>query len=217
MITAVRTPAGAPGPMPEALAGFEHVTRYWDSLHESFAAKILPGEFYVTYHPELVVTVLGSCVSACVRDPLRGFGGMNHFMLPAQAEDSASDWSADLSTTTRYGNFAMERLLNELLKRGSVRRNLEVKIFGGGQVLAGMTDIGRLNVAFVREYLAAEGLRVVAEDVEDVYPRKVYYFPRTGRVRVLKLKKLANDTIVRRERDYMFELAAPIAGAVELF
>jgi len=204
--------------LPAPLPGFEHVTRYWDPLHGAYAAKILPGEYYVTTQSELIVTVLGSCVSVCVRDPRRRIGGMNHFMLPTQST-SGTGWEvADPSQAARYGSFAIELLLNELIKRGSSRKDLEVKITGGGAVLAGMTNIGKMNVAFARQYLKTEGLTIVGEDVEDIYPRKVYYQPLTGKVRVLKLKKLANDTIIQRERAYARDLRKPPKGGdVELF
>ncbi len=203
---------------PEPLPGFSHITRYWDPMHGTYAAKILPGEYYVTRHQELIVTVLGSCVSVCVRDPLRRIGGMNHFMLPSHSTNGGGWEVDDPSQATRYGSFAIETLLNELIKRGSRRRDLEIKVTGGGAVLAGMTNVGKMNVAFAREFLKAEGLHVVGEDVEDIYPRKVYYQPLTGRVRVLKLKKLANDTIFQREKAYATVLhAEPRRGAVELF
>ena len=204
-------------PPPAPLPGFSHVTRYWDPVHDSYAAKILPGEYYVTNQSEFIVTVLGSCVSVCVRDPRRRIGGMNHFMLPTSGSGAGAELP-DPTQAARYGSFAIELLLNELIKRGSSRDDLEVKITGGGAVLAGMTNIGRLNVAFAREFLEAEGLAICGEDVEGVYPRKVYYQPLTGKVRVMKLKKLANDTIFERERAYASTLARPRkAGAVELF
>lgn len=200
---------------PAVLPGYEHINRYWDRIHNCHAAKILPGEYYVTLFGELVTTVLGSCVSACVRDRILGIGGMNHFMLPHSNRVDA--WGGS-SAAARYGSYAMESLINDILKNGGRRENLEVKIFGGGQVLAHMTDVGSQNIAFVRGYIKVEGLELMAEDVGGPHPRKVVYFPDTGRVRIKKLRSMHNDTIVRRETQYKTQLdQAPVLGEVELF
>ena len=198
---------------PPALPGYEHINRYWDRVNERWAAKILPGEYYVSMRGELITTVLGSCVSACVRDSRLGIGGMNHFMLPSRDRTDHSD-----PITARYGSFAMETLINDILKNGGRRRNLEVKIFGGGQILAHMTDIGAKNIHFVKEYLALEKITLNAEDVGGPHPRKVLYYPDEGRVRVKKLRSLHNDTIIEREKRYIDELEQqPTAGDIELF
>lgn len=193
---------------PPRLTGFEGINRYWDPTHNMFAAKLLPGEHYVTREREMIVTVLGSCISACVRDPVTGVGGMNHFMLPASQNESHRTWggSNDKDYTMRYGDFAMKRLLNDILKNGGRRENLEVKIFGGGRILPQMTDIGGRNIAFIHEYIGANGLRLANEDTGGIYPRKVYYFPREGKVRVKKLRTLHNDTIMLREATYLEQL-----------
>jgi chemotaxis protein CheD len=202
---------------PLALPGFEHINRYWDKQHEKHAAKILPGEFYVTRHDEIIVTVLGSCISACVRDPITGIGGMNHFMLPVSAQLEA-DVNNSLGLSTRYGNYAMEHLINEILKYGGLRKNLEVKIFGGGKILAQMTDVGEKNMQFVRAFIHTEGLNLLSEDLGDIYPRKVHYYPKSGKVRVRKLRSLHNDTIGARERAYMRQIEAEQSQSdIELF
>ncbi len=202
----------------KSLPGFEAINRYWDRKHDMAAAKILPGEYYVTSNDEIITTVLGSCVSACVRDRVFGIGGMNHFMLPVS---DGGQWGGALdvtSTATRYGNFAMEHMINDILKHGGHRRNLEVKIFGGGQIINAMTDIGRRNIEFVLEYLATEGLDIIGRDLGGPLPRKILYFPASGRVRVKKLKNMHNDTIVKREQEYKHELEVkPLVGGVELF
>lgn len=205
--------------MPPALPGYEKINRYWDRLHEQYAAKILPGEYYVTRHQELITTVLGSCVSACIRDRKLGIGGMNHFMLPHSERVDINDWgSCTWSSATRYGSYAMERLINDILKHGGKRENLEVKLFGGGRIMAQMTDIGRQNINFVREYVRVEGLPVLSEDLGGFHPRKVVFFPQTGRVRVKRLRTMHNDTIILREVDYMEKLdEKPVQGEVELF
>lgn len=204
--------------LPAVLKGFEHINRYWDRLHGIIAAKILPGEYYVTLGDEMIVTVLGSCISACVRDPVAKVGGMNHFMLPMSNRQDAERWGGGADAPTRYGNYAMEHMLNDIFKQGGRRERLEVKIIGGGQIIAHMTDVGRRNIEFVKHYLRSEGLKVVGSDVGGIHPRKVYYFPVTGRGQVKKLTSLHNNTITERERQYLSTLQTqPIAGEVELF
>jgi chemotaxis protein CheD len=188
---------------------------YYDRNFDMDAAKILPGEYYYTPKDMLIVTVLGSCVSACIRDRVSGIGGMNHFMLPN--DSSANDI---VSASMRYGTYAMEILINELLKSGAKRENLEAKVFGGGAVLQNFNaiNVGERNSRFVREYLQAEKIRILAEDLEDIYPRKVYFFPRSGKVLVKKLKQLHNNTIINREMDYASRLSSrPSSGDIELF
>ncbi|MFP4147244.1 MAG: chemoreceptor glutamine deamidase CheD [Halorhodospira sp.] len=204
--------------LPACLPGFEHINRYWDPEHQVFAAKILPGEFYVTRQGEMVITTLGSCVSACVRDRRLGVGGMNHFMLPLRGGDP-HHWEGDpLSTGTRYGNHAMEQLINRILALGGRRDELEVKLFGGGRVLAGVTDVGQRNIEFAQEFVRTERLRLLGSDLGGDYPRKVQYFPETGRARSKKLLRTRNDTVVRREEHYLHEIdEKPVAGEVDLF
>ena len=183
---------------------------------EVWAAKILPGELYVSMHGEMISTVLGSCVAACIRDVRKGIGGMNHFMLPEPSEHSHG-WGND-NLTTRYGSWAMEALINEILKRGGTRDTLEVKLFGGGQIIENMTDIGARNILFVREFMKAEGLKIVAEDFGGSRPRKVLYFPDTGSVKLKRLNQVQNKTVFSRERDYAKRVnVEPTDGSVELF
>lgn len=207
----------APPPKP-TLPGFEHVRRSWNSNYQSWAARILPGEYYVTRNDEGVYTTLGSCISACIRDKVTGIGGMNHFMLPATEAEAASMKASGSSSATRYGNYAMEHLINEIMRNGGKRQNLEVKIFGGGRIMQNMTDVGKRNIDFVRDYLSIEGLSVVSEDVGDIFPRMVVYFPQTGRARVKRLRSLHNNTIVSQESSYIETIKAkPVAGEIELF
>lgn len=205
--------------MQKCLRGFHDINRYWDKTHDIFAAKILPGEYYVTSNKEAIVTVLGSCVSACIRDKVFGIGGMNHFMLPVNKNATKAE-IASMSNAARYGNFAMEKMINDILKHGGTRENLEIKIFGGGRVLQNMQslDIGNGNINFVREYIKTEHLNLVGEDVGDIFPRKVIYFPLTGKVKVKKLRQMHNRTIIERENNYMstFE-AKPVETDIELF
>ncbi len=199
--------------------GYEEVlapNHYFDRSFNIEAAKILPGEYYVTGRDMVLVTVLGSCVSACIRDKVSGVGGMNHFMLP----DAGTDQSNPLSSSARYGTYAMEMLINQLIKLGAKRPNLEAKVFGGGAVLRGFTvaNVGERNAAFVEQYLKMEGIRMVARDLLDIYPRKIYYFPATGKVLVKKLKSVHNNTIIEREKEYSSRLqVSKVEGDVELF
>ncbi|MGZ3182251.1 MAG: chemoreceptor glutamine deamidase CheD [Telluria sp.] len=189
---------------------------YYDRTFDCDAAKILPGEYYYTPKDMLIVTVLGSCVSACIRDRVSGLGGMNHFMLP----DGGGDANSPVSASMRYGTYAMEVLINDLLKAGAKRENLEAKAFGGGAVLRGFTamNVGERNASFVINFLKTEKIRVVAEDLNDIYPRKVYFFPRTGKVLVKKLMQTHNDTLAKRELDYASRLKVePVAGEIDLF
>jgi len=189
---------------------------YYDRTFDCQAAKILPGEYYFTNKDMLIVTVLGSCVSACIRDRVTGLGGMNHFMLP----DGGNDAGSPVSASARYGTYAMEILINDLLKAGAKRENMEAKVFGGGAVLKGFTaiNVGERNAAFVLNFLKVERIKVVAEDLNDVYPRKVYFFPRTGKVLVKKLMQTHNDTLVKREIEYASRLKVqPVAGEIDLF
>ena len=205
--------------LPRALVGFETINRYWDTTNNIFAAKLLPGEFYVSMNGELITTVLGSCVSACIRDTKSGVGGMNHFMLPIDISRDGKSWkNTPVNTQTRYGNIAMERLINVILAGGGKRENLEIKLFGGGKVLQIDTDIGSKNIDFVKRYLDIEGLAVAAEDVGGTRPRKIQYYPSTGRARVKSLNSLHNDTLKKRETSYIETINnTPIEGKIDLF
>jgi len=195
------------------------INRYWDHRHDIFAAKIKPGEYYVSVHGEMIATVLGSCVAACIRDPVSGIGGMNHFMLPDDSSSSSGTWKdTPVSSETRYGNVAMERLINVIIANGGDRKNLEIKVFGGGRVLNMSTDIGGNNIEFVKQYIAKEGFNIVTEDVGGVYPRKVQYFPLSGRVRMKKLYRLHNETLIQRETKYIDILKhEKLTGEIDLF
>ena len=204
------------------LPGFEHVRRFWDPAQSRMTVKVLPGEYYVSRQDELISTVLGSCVSACIFDRRLRLGGMNHFMLPESGGGSGGNgerdsWSATVGRAARYGNDAMEHLINALLKAGGRREDWDVKVFGGGRVLSQMTDVGARNIAFVQRYLQTEGLPVTAADLGDVYPRQVQFFPTTGKVRVRQMRGRDEFALVAREKQYLKQLANDaIKGEVEL-
>ncbi len=187
---------------------------YFDKNFDIDAVKIQPGEYFVTGRDMVLVTVLGSCVSACIRDRETGIGGMNHFMLP---DNMGGD---PVGLAGRYGTYAMELMINQILKTGARRSNLEAKVFGGGNVLRGFTvaNVGQRNAEFVIDYLQTENIALMAQDLLDIYPRKVYYFPATGRTLVKQLRSVHNDTIVQREQQYIARiLKSDIQGDVEIF
>ena len=181
---------------------FAHIRRMQDGRFPHEIAAILPGEFFVSDTPMIIYTVLGSCISACIRDPLAGVGGMNHFMLPKPKEVGNDSWGE----STRYGSYAMEALINEILKRGGVKSRLELKLFGAGRIYDGNIDVGARNAEWVLEYVKMEGLTACKTDLGDVLPRKVYYFTESGRVLMKKIEKVKNDTIAAREREYASKL-----------
>ncbi len=172
---------------------------YYDEYFNIDAVKILPGEYYATARPMLIVTVLGSCVAACIRDKVSGISGMNHFMLPA-----ASAFEEPVNDSACYGTYAMVALINQLLEMGAQRRSLEAKIFGGGNLLKDCKTarVGERNASFVRNYLKLEQIPIVAEDLLGIYPRKVYFFTDHGKVMVKKLIRLHNNTITQREQEH---------------
>lgn len=199
--------------------GFDHINRYWDQEHQTVAAKLLPGDFYVTTGDEMITTVLGSCVSACICDVVCGIGGMNHFMLPETSKSSLNGTAESIvGTALRYGNYAMEHLINTILQHGGKRKNLQVKLFGGGKIIATLGDIGSRNVSFALDYIDTEALRLVSHDLGDIYPRKVNFFPQTGRVRMKKIRDLHNETLLLREKQYSLQIKdMPVESKIELF
>jgi chemotaxis protein CheD len=204
--------------LPQAMAGFDHVRRYRDITKGLIIAKLLPGDFYVTREDEVLDTVLGSCVAACIRSPRLGIGGMNHFMLPRPSGAGADTWDDVRGRATRYGTASMEQLINRILSSGATRSELEVKVFGGARVLAAMTDVGTHNVSFVRDFLKKEGLKVLAEDVGDVCPRHVQFFPTSGKVRVRHLGAGQQSGVASREEKFLQGLdKQPVGGEIDLF
>ena len=183
---------------------------FYDAHFKNEAVKILPGEYFVHNEDMLIQTTLGSCIAACIYDRNAKVGGMNHFMLPEGAGDSG-----------RYGSYAMELLINEMMKRGASRMTMEAKVFGGGQVVSGMTtmNVGERNTAFVMEYLKTERIPVVSKDVLDIYPRKVCFLPGSGKAMVKRLAPTNPEAIVQQER-LAAQKAAPVSsagGSIDLF
>ena len=175
--------------------------------------KLFSGDWHVSTKPEMIVTILGSCVSACVRDPIAGVGGMNHFLLPGDEK-----MVAPLSDAARYGVFAMESLINGVLKAGGRKDRLEVKVFGGGNVINNSARIGSKNAAFIRNFMKQEGIRIVTEDLEGDLPRRIHYFPETGKVLLRRLNRKEDLRIAEEEARYKKQIAsAPVEGDIYLF
>jgi len=197
------------------LSGSEGEARtcYYERDFGKNAVKILPGEYFVSPDDIAISTVLGSCVSACIWDRVAKQGGMNHFMLPDGSGDSTG-------LAGRYGVFAMEQLINELIKRGCRKPNFEVKLFGGGAVMKNFTtmNVGERNAKFVLEFLRTEGIRVASQDLLDVFPRRVVFFPFSGRALCKKLAQ-ADASLVVAEQQYTAKAAksADKGGDIELF
>ena len=183
---------------------------YWDAHFRNEAVKVLPGEYFVFDEDILITTTLGSCIAACLWDRERRIGGMNHFMLPEGSGDSG-----------RYGSYAMELLINELMKRGASRTTLEAKVFGGGAVIGGMStiNVGERNTQFVIDYLQTERIPIVSRDVLEIYPRKVCFLPASGTAMVKRLAPTHTDAFVAQDRA-AGQKALPTAtggGSVDLF
>jgi len=177
--------------------------------------KVFLGQHQISDHPDdVLVTTLGSCVAACIRDPIAAIGGMNHFLLP----EVPSGQQGVIDAATRYGSVAMELLINDILARGGRRSRLEVKVFGGAKVIETSLEIGLQNAQFVLEYVAREGLALAGHDLGGTEARRIHYFPASGRVlrRLLRAETLG-DT-VRRELQFRSVLdQQPPTGEIELF
>jgi chemotaxis protein CheD len=214
-VAAARATPASPAP---AIQDSRTGRRFYDATQAAWVVKILPGEYYATDDKEeVLVTVLGSCVSACIRDPVRQVGGMNHFMLVQNKSGASGAWGNELESA-RFGNFAMEKLINDLLKRGCQRERMEIKVFGGANVTSSRNEIGTENGDFVLRYLKAEGLPCAAQDLGGIYPRRIIYFPMTGKVVRRLLTGRDQDSALREESSYANTLSAPKATSnVELF
>lgn len=189
--------------------------RFFDHQFNCESIKVLPGEYFISAENVLIMTVLGSCVSACIRDRLNGIGGMNHFMLP-----EGGDGDDVASYSMRYGACAMEVLINELLKAGASRKNLEAKVFGGANVIAGtrMINVGERNARFVHKFLALENIPIASEDLNKTWGRKVLFFPTTGKALVKKVIMHSTDSTLRQETEYARSLKhKPTSGDIDLF
>jgi len=211
MTTATRTPSHVQALKARHRKPGEASFFFFDQHFKYAAVKVLPGEYYVSDEDVVIMTVLGSCIAACIWDSRLRIGGMNHFMLPEGGADASG----------RYGSYAMELLINELIKRGSTREYMQAKVFGGGAVISGMTslNVGERNTQFVLDYLATERIPVVSKDVMDIYPRKVVFFPITGKAMVKRLAHAHPESLENQERQGVATRLAQnnAGGTVDLF
>jgi chemotaxis protein CheD len=212
--------ASAPPPIPAAtrLSKLKAEARkpgeasffFYDAFFKNDAVKILPSEYFVHDEDILIMTTLGSCIAACLWDREAKIGGMNHFMLPEGDSESG-----------RYGSYAMELLINAMMKQGATRATMEAKIFGGGQVIEGMSsmNIGERNTAFVTNYLKTERIPIMSQDVLGIYPRKVCFLPASGKAMVKRLAAANTAALAAQDRAAV-QSAAPVSkagGSVDLF
>jgi chemotaxis protein CheD len=201
--------------LPPVLPGFRNINRYWDPKLNIHIAKIQPGEYYVGNQIEGISTVLGSCVAVCIRDRQARVGGMNHFMLPLDASQGVNKL---LSNSTRYGNYAMEHLLNDIFKHGGRKENLEIKLFGGANVNSSSSNVGARNIEFAQEFFRVEGYELAAQDVGGNHPRKILYYPIDGKLLLKRLPITENKSISSIEKKYNHSIdKAPVGGEVDLF
>ena len=201
--------------LPPVLPGFSAINRYWDPKLGMAIAKIQPGEYYVSNQVESISTVLGSCVAVCIRDPKVGVGGMNHFMLPL---DSSQGSNKVIGNAARYGNYAMEHLINELLKVGATKSNFEIKLFGGSNVNSSSNNVGQQNIVFARRYLEVEGYSLASHDVGGSHPRKILYSPFDGKLLLKRLPITSSKNISKVEKTYNRTIKKdPVGGEVDLF
>jgi len=189
---------------------FRHVRQFWMPKRKRVAVKVVAGDYYVLSQDEVICTVLGSCVSTCIRDTTIGVGGINHFLLP----DADCDI---LSSSNRYGVFAMEQLINAIIKYGGQRENFEIKVVGGGNMMAGANDIGQRNIAFVQQFLQTEGLAVSALDVGGLQARRIQYIAKTGQLMVQKLKDSNNERTMALELENQRSIQQQTNDDIELF
>lgn len=183
---------------------------FYDAFFKNDAVKILPCEYFVHHEDILIMTTLGSCIAACLWDREARIGGMNHFMLPEGDAGSG-----------RYGSYAMELLINEMMKHGATRATMEAKVFGGGQVIEGMNsmNIGERNTAFVVDYLKTERIPIMSKDVLGVHPRKVCFLPASGKAMVKRLAASNPAALAAQDRAAV-QQALPqstAGGSVDLF
>lgn len=197
---------------PQVVPGFQDFKLFWEPRWNCYAVKVKPGEFYIARSNMVLTTVLGSCISACIYDPQAGYGGMNHFMLPA------SHSNADMGRSLRYGLFAMEQLINELMKHGCSRERMQVKLAGGGEMMRGYSSVGQQNINFIMQYIQDEGLNLLADDLGGDRARRVAYFPIEGRMLVNKLDHREDQRLIEEERSYSIDVDQHMDDAdVELF
>ncbi len=214
MTLATAAMTARPEPAPDG-TGLPNRRRYFDSRLKATVVQVLQGDYYTSGDAgEVISTILGSCVAACIRDPITRRGGMNHFLLPEARQEN--EGVAGLAL--RYGSYSMEQLINSILAQGGRRERLEVKVFGGANVIKGMSKIGYQNADFVERYLKREGFRIAGGHLRGTWPRKVLYYPATGQVRMRELKENSASKVFDKEANLAPRpVATDDAGSIELF
>lgn len=201
------------------IEGYEHVPRIWNSEFGVYSASVVPGEFYITDQEECIKTTLGSCIACCVWDPVNEIGGLNHFMLPNF--NSSKEKSKDVAQLGKEGCWAMEFLINGVLLNGGERGNLEVKIFGGAQLIVGLAgaEIGQKNIRFIEGYVQRESLKVVSKDLGGEFGRTILFFPKTGKVKLNRLTHNQDKRIIQEENSYEGRInkKPDQSGEIEIF
>lgn len=173
---------------------------------------IIQGEYKVVNDPSVFLsTILGSCVAACLRDPIAGVGGMNHFLLPGAANAGSGGGDA-----TRYGVHLMELLINGLLKKGARRDRLEAKVFGGAKTIATFSNVGEQNAAFAMKFLRDEGIKVVGSSTGGEHGRKLEFWPVSGRARQYPLTGAETQKTVALEQRPV-PVTKPVESSIEFF
>jgi chemotaxis protein CheD len=176
-----------------------------------------PGDVYSSSEDLVICTILGSCVAVSLFDPRTGMGGLNHFMLPGPVESK----NPVLSPNAKYGMYAMELLINDMIKKGARKSDLIAKVFGAASVLDFSTEMGnripRGNIEFTFSYLAAEGIPVAAKDVGGTEPRKVFLFAHTGKVLLKRIPRARESAIRKEEVEYLKDIQKRGAGPVRIF
>ena len=195
------------------------VHKYWDNRKKAFCIKLMPGDYYYTSEHEYIATTLGSCVSACIWDEKNNIGGMNHFMLPLKKGVNGEEGEESIpESAARYGNYAMEFLINELITHGGEKKHFKTKLFGGGKIIEGLSDIGKKNIDFIVQYLNDEGMSVVSQDLGNDYARQILFDPLTGRAWMKRVVDEKQKTLVSEEDSYRKDITEKdVSGDVDLF
>ena len=177
------------------LVGFEHIQCFSDKKYNICGYRIMPGEYTVANNKAWIHTLLGSCVSACLRDPKTGIGGVNHFLLP--------DVSCPSHDSGHYGLNAMELLINAIMNYGGQRNRLVAKIFGGASVIQGVSiNVGYKNASFIKHFLETERIPIEAEDIGGERARNIYFQPASGKVYVRYAGKHTSEVFADTENSY---------------
>lgn len=173
-----------------------HVHKHFDSKLNKMIVTLSPGGLYITNNDELISTVLGSCISVCVRDTVNGIAAMNHFMVPDMSHENSQESNEELF---RYGRYSMDYMLKQLYSLGAVTNMLEVKVFGGGAIISSVGDVGNDNINFINRYLINHQLISTNQDMGGELPRKVKFFVKTGKVYVKHMRALHKCVVAARE------------------